>query len=183
MTVAIVGIGGLGHLGLQFAKAMGAKVIAISHSDSKKDEALKFGADIFVNSSNANELKEVAGDIDLIIDTVSASHNFSTLFDALAPNGTLCVVGLTQEELKFLPTQFVFTQKSVTGSNVGSPQEILDMLSFSAKHGIKTQTEVMPMSQVNEAIARLLANKARYRIVLENGSITFPNILQNKTRH
>ena len=168
MTVAVVGIGGLGHLGLQFAKKMGAKVIAISHSDNKKDEALGLGADIFVNSENEVDVESVTGNIDLIIDTVSAKHDFEKLFNMLAPNGTLCVLGITNEAIKLLPAQFILSQKKVTGSAVGSPRDMLEMLDFAAKHDIKTQTELMPMPQINQAIEKLLRNEARYRIVLVN---------------
>lgn len=168
MTVGVVGIGGLGHLGLQFAKKMGARVVAISHSDSKKEEALSFGADVFVNSSSAEDMAKVQGDIDLIIDTVSAKHDFLQLFDILAPNGTLCVLGITSEHINLLPVQFILTQKKVTGSAVGSPKDMAEMLEFAAEHGIETKTELMPMSSVNEAIQKLIRNEARYRIVLEN---------------
>jgi uncharacterized zinc-type alcohol dehydrogenase-like protein len=168
MTVGVVGIGGLGHLGVQFAHKMGARVVAISHSDSKKEEALAFGADVFVNSTSPENIEKVAGDIDLIIDTVSAKHDFLQLFDMLAPNGTLCVLGITDEYIKLLPVQVILSQKKVTGSAVGSPKDMIEMLDFAAEHDIQTQTELMPMSQVNEAIQRLLRNEARYRIVLEN---------------
>ena len=168
MTVAVAGIGGLGHLGLQFAKQMGARVVAISHSDSKRDEAFKHGADIFVNSANPEDVAQVHGEIDLIIDTISAKHDFVKLFDMLAPNGTLCVLGITNEELKFLPAHLILTQKKITGSAVGSPKEMAEMLDFAAKHDIVTQTELMPMDQINDAIQKLLRNEARYRIVLEN---------------
>ncbi len=168
MTVAIVGIGGLGHLGVQFAKAMGATVIAISHSDSKKEEAFKFGADEFVNSSAAGSLEALAERVDLILDTVSAPHSVVPYFNALAPNGVLCMLGLTLEKVDLMAIQFIPGQKSITGSAVGSPKEMLNMLDFAAKNNIVTQTQSMPMSQINEAIEKLERNEARYRIVLEN---------------
>jgi uncharacterized zinc-type alcohol dehydrogenase-like protein len=167
MTVAIVGIGGLGHLGLQFAKAMGATVVAISHSENKKDEAISFGADKFVNSQNEAEMAALEETVDLILDTVSAPHSVVHYFNALAPNGVLCMLGLTLEKIDLMAIQFIPGQKSITGSAVGSPKDIDDMLKFAAKHDIVTQTEVMPMANVNEAIEKLERNEARYRIVLE----------------
>lgn len=159
--VAVVGIGGLGHLGLQFAKALGCKVTAISHTPEKEADAKSFGADNFVTSPEADMY-------DIIINTTHANLDYDTYMGALRAEGVLIQVGVPSEQLKVAAISFIDGNKSIEGNGTGTPDGIRQMLELCAKHDIKAQIQEMPMSQVNEAIALTRENKARYRVVLRN---------------
>lgn len=159
-TVAVVGIGGLGHLGLQFAKAFGCEVTALSQTASKEKEARKFGADHFL-------LKFPVSQYDLILCTVHQNLDWNGLIGALKPSGTLCVLGRPDAPAPIDFSSLISFQKSVTGSATASRSVLNEMLSFAARHKIAPQIEKMPLQEVNRAIAHLKEGKARYRIVLE----------------
>ena len=165
--VAVIGIGGLGHLALKFCKAWGCEVTAMTSSDSKEEEARAFGAHHVVSSKDSDAIAKLEGQFDLIIDTVNASLDWSALLAALAPNGRLHVVGAVLEPMKIPAFGLILGQKAVSGSPTGSRGAIDDMLAFAARHGVVPQTEHFPMSKVNEALDHLRAGKARYRIVLD----------------
>ncbi len=166
MRVGVMGIGGLGHLALQFARAMGAEVVAISTSPSKAEEAKSFGAHSFCQWGNAEALADFAGTMDLVLCTVSADTDWDAAFSLLANNGKLVLVGIPVSSMNIPFIPLVFGQKAIVGSIVGGRHFMQEMLEFAAIHGIKPQTETMPLEQLNEAMDRVAANKARYRIVL-----------------
>jgi len=166
MKVAIAGVGGLGHLAIQFAHAFGCDVTAISSSPAKKDQALGFGADHFVDANDLVSMREVYYGYDLVICTANGGINWSALLMTLKKRGRLALVGFPDIELN--STNLVAHELSITGSLIGNPATMRAMLSFAQEHGITPVVELMPMSRVNEAIQMLKENKARYRIVLVN---------------
>jgi len=167
--VGVIGIGGLGHMALQFANKWGCEVHAFTTSDSKEAEALKLGAHHVHNTKRDGALKGLAGHLDLIISTINVPQDVPGLLGILAPKGRLHVVGAVLEPMAVPAFGLILGQKSVSGSPTGSPTAIDAMLAFSARHTIAPVTETFPMSKVNEALDHLRSGKARYRIVLENG--------------
>jgi uncharacterized zinc-type alcohol dehydrogenase-like protein len=165
--VGIIGIGGLGHMGVKFAAAYGCDVTAFTSSESKFDEARGFGAHHVVSSRDPAAIKKLAGTFDLLVVTVNVPLDWDALVASLAPNGKLHFVGAVAAPVPLSIIPMIFGQKSVTASPTGSPVAIEQMLEFAARHNIAPQTEHMPMSQINEALARLEAGKPRYRIVLD----------------
>ncbi len=167
-VIGVIGIGGLGHLALQFAKAIGCHVIAISRSKDKEKEALQFGAAKMIVVQNESELLNHAGSIDLILSTAPFPLNWTAILNLLKPNGKLCFLGKPQEDVPVPIGLLTSGQKSVTGSTV-SPRWILtDMLRFANRHELLPKIEQMPMKEVNTAIERLKKNDVRYRFVLKN---------------
>jgi uncharacterized zinc-type alcohol dehydrogenase-like protein len=166
--VGIIGIGGLGHMALQFANKWGCEVHAFTTSDSKEAEARKLGAHYVHNTKHEGELKKIAGSLDMIISTINVPLDIPGLLGALKPKGILHVVGAILEPMPIPAFGLISGQKSVSGSPTGSPTAISTMLEFSARHGVAPITEVFPMSKVNDALEHLRAGKARYRIVLVN---------------
>jgi len=166
--VGIIGIGGLGHMALQFASKWGCEVHAFTTSDSKEAEARQLGAHFVHNTKKADALKPLAGSLDLLISTINVPLDVPGLLGTLAPLGRLHVVGAVLKPMEVPAFGLIFGQKSISGSPVGSPTAIDHMLDFSARHGIAPITESFPMSKVNDAFEHLRAGKARYRIVLVN---------------
>jgi alcohol/geraniol dehydrogenase (NADP+) len=166
--VGIIGIGGLGHLGIQFAKAFGAEVTAFSTSKDKESEARKLGAHHFVNTRDIGELKKVAGSFDLLLSTVSADQDWQAYVTALRPKGTLCVVAASPSPLQVQGFSLIGGQKAVSGSNTGSPRDLAEMLDVAARHGVKAVTEKFAMAKANDAVARVKKSQVRYRAVLAN---------------
>ena len=166
--VGVIGIGGLGHMALNFLHHWGCEVVAFTSSDSKREEALRLGANRVVNSRDGSQLASIAGSLNFILSTVNASLDWDAYFKVLAPKGKLHTVGVVSEPIPVPAFTLIAGQKSLSGSPLGSPATIQTMLQFCARHKIEPITEKFPMSKVNEAIAHLRAGKARYRIVLEN---------------
>jgi uncharacterized zinc-type alcohol dehydrogenase-like protein len=166
--VGIIGIGGLGHLGIQFAKAFGAEVTAFSTSKDKESEARKLGAHHFVNTRDIGELKKVAGSFDLLLSTVSADQDWQAYVTALRPKGTLCVVAASPSPLQVQGFSLIGGQKAVSGSNTGSPRDLSEMLDVAARHGVEAVTEKFAMAKANDAVARVKKSQVRYRAVLTN---------------
>ncbi|HKZ96412.1 MAG TPA: NAD(P)-dependent alcohol dehydrogenase [Hyphomicrobiaceae bacterium] len=165
--VGVVGIGGLGHLGLKFANAWGCEVTAFTSTEGKTNEARSFGAHNVVNTRNDNDLKAIAGSIDLLLITVNVALNWPLMMATLRPKGRLHVVGVVLEPIPVSAFDIIVAQRSVSGSPNGSPLTMAQMLEFAARHKILPQTEHFPLARVNDAIAHLLAGKARYRLVLD----------------
>jgi len=166
--VGIIGIGGLGHMALQFASKWGCEVHAFTTSDSKEAEARQLGAHYVHNTRKDGALKALAGRLDLIISTINVPQDIPGLLNTLAPKGRLHVVGAVLEPMSVPALSLIFGQKAVAGSPTGSPTAIDALLEFSARHKLAPITEHFPMSKINDAFERLRAGKARYRIVLEN---------------
>lgn len=163
----IVGIGGLGHLALKFAKAWGCHVTAFTSTDAKAAEARSFGAHHVLNTRNENDLRGMAGSLDLLLVTVNVPLNWPAMIATLRPKGRLHIVGAVLEPIPVNAFDIIMTQRSVSGSPNGSPLTMAEMLEFAARHDILPQTEHFPLDRVNDAIARLLAGTARYRLVLD----------------
>ncbi|MDB6153154.1 MAG: alcohol dehydrogenase [Chthoniobacteraceae bacterium] len=166
--VGVIGIGGLGHMALQFANKWGCEVHAFTTSDSKEAEARQLGAHYVHNTKQTGALNKLAGSLDLIISTIAVPIDVPGLLGALAPKGRLHVVGAILPPMQVPAFGLIMGQKSISGSPTGSPTAISTMLEFSARHSIAPITEHFPMSKVNDALEHLRSGKARYRIVLEN---------------
>ena len=166
--VGVVGIGGLGHMALQFLNKWGCEVSAFTSTAAKAEEAKTLGAHHIVNSRDDSELAKVAGKFDMILVTANAALNWDLYVNALAPRGTLHFVGAVLEPLNLAVFPLIMGQKSISASPVGSPGTIKTMLEFCARHQIAPVTEHFKMSEVNQALEHLESGKARYRIVLEN---------------
>lgn len=165
--VAVLGIGGLGHMAVKFASAMGAEVTALSSSPDKAGDARTLGAHAFVATSDAAALKAARNSFDLVLSTVSADLGWPRFVGMLRPHGTLCFVGAVPSPLTLDVDLLLKNERSVTGGAIGSPARIREMLAFAAAHGIGAEIEAMPMASVNEGIERVRANRARYRVVLD----------------
>src|SRR5580658_3131947 len=166
--VGVIGIGGLGHMALQFANKWGCDVTAFSSTAAKADEAIRLGAHRVIDTHSPEQLKQAAGSFDLILSTVNADLDWNAYLAALAPKGRLHVVGAAPKPLDISAFGLLIGQHTVSGSPSGAPATVATMLDFAARHGIAPVVEEFPMSQANEAMAHLEAGKARYRIVLKN---------------
>lgn len=165
--VGVIGIGGLGHLALQFANAWGCEVTAFTSSQDKMDELSELGAHRVVNSRDRDALKAERGRFDFLISTVNVSLDWPAYMATLRSNGQLITVGAVDEPMGIPAFSLIGGGKSVGGSDTGAPQEVATMLEFCARHDIKPMVETFPMAKVNEAIKHLKSGKARYRVVLE----------------
>jgi uncharacterized zinc-type alcohol dehydrogenase-like protein len=166
--VGVIGIGGLGHIGLQFAKAFGAEVTAFSTSKDKEIEAKSLGAHHFVNTRDTGALKKVAGSFDFLLSTVSVDQDWQGYVTALRPKGTLCVVGVPPSPMQIQAFSLVDQQKTLAGSSTGSPRDLHEMLDVAARHGVKAITERFAMAKANDAVAKVKKNQVRYRAILAN---------------
>lgn len=165
--VAVIGIGGLGHIALQFLRAWGCEVTAFTSSEAKTTEAKKLGAHDCLNSRSDSEIEQAAGRFDFIISTVNVKLDWDLYLSTLKPKGRLHFVGATLEPLDLNVFSLIMAQRSVSGSPVGSPATIAKMLEFAVQHNIKPVVEMFKFEQINEAIAHVASGKARYRVVLE----------------
>ncbi|KAI3961314.1 hypothetical protein MKX01_007028 [Papaver californicum] len=166
--LGVVGLGGLGHVAVKFAKAFGMKVTVISTSPDKEKEAIEhLGADSFVNSRNQEQLMAVMGTLDGILDTVSVPHSLLPLLGLLKSDGKLIMLGLPDKPLEVPVFPLLFGRKTVAGSIMGGMKETQEMLDFAAKHNITADIEVVPMDYVNTAMERLAKGDVRYRFVID----------------
>ncbi|MDB2437859.1 NAD(P)-dependent alcohol dehydrogenase [Hellea sp.] len=166
--IGVVGIGGLGHLALQFAKAWGCEVTAFTTSMDKEKELRELGAHRVVNSKDEDALKALRGQFDMVLSTVNVNLPWHRYMSALAPEGRLITVGMVGEPMGISAGQLITGQKSVGGSDTGAPHMVAKMLEFCMRHDIKPMVDYFPMADINDAIAHLKSGKARYRVVLEN---------------
>ncbi|HUD53954.1 MAG TPA: NAD(P)-dependent alcohol dehydrogenase [Terracidiphilus sp.] len=166
--VGVVGIGGLGHMAIQFARVFGAEVTAFSSSMAKEEEARELGATHFVNSRETKAMREVTGSLDLILSTVNANEEWNTYIQALRPTGTLCMVGIPPSPMVVQALPLIAGIRSITGNPTGSPSRLREMLDVAARHGVQAKTERFAMAAANEAIEKVKKNKVRYRAVLAN---------------
>ncbi|XP_038999935.1 probable mannitol dehydrogenase [Hibiscus syriacus] len=172
LHIGVVGLGGLGHVAVKFAKAMGAKVTVISTSSSKKKEALEnLGADSFlVSGGDHDQLQGSTGTLDGIIDTVSAEHPLLPLLGLLKSNGKLVLLGAPEKSLDLPVFPLLQGRKVVGGSLTGGMKETQEMIDFAAKHNVKPDIEVVAMEYVNTAMQRLLKSDVKYRFVIDIGN-------------
>ncbi|KAE8706316.1 putative mannitol dehydrogenase [Hibiscus syriacus] len=169
--IGVVGLGGLGHVAVKFAKAMRCNVTVISTTPSKKAEALEhLGADSFLVSRDQGELQAAMGTLDGIIDTVSASHPVMPLLGLLKSHGKLIMLGAPSKPLEIPVFPLLAGRKTVAGSGIGGMKETQEMIDFAAKHDIKADIEVIPMDYVNKAMERLEKADVRYRFVIDIGN-------------
>ncbi|HEY3332815.1 MAG TPA: NAD(P)-dependent alcohol dehydrogenase [Capsulimonadaceae bacterium] len=172
MKVAVVGLGGLGHMGVKFAHALGAEVTLFTRTANKEPEALRLGADHVVLSTDEAQMKAVANTFDFILDTVPNAHDFQPYLTTLTLDGTLCIVGLIGLiEPAISSPALIFGRKNVTGSCIGGIKETQDMLNFCAAKGITCDTEMITIQNVNNAYDRMLASDVHYRFVIDMASI------------
>jgi uncharacterized zinc-type alcohol dehydrogenase-like protein len=171
--VAVSGVGGLGHLAIQFAHALGCEVTAISSSPDKREQALKFGADHFIVAQDRAGMRQVRLSFDLLLYTSHVKCDWTSLLNSLRSNGRLAVIGFSDDPVTFDPLELVVHQMSITGSFLGNRAAMKEMLSFAQAQGIAPEIELMSMSQANDAIRKVRENRARYRIVLVNHEDTY----------
>ncbi len=170
MKVAIMGLGGLGHMGLQFAVAMGAEVTVLSRSLSKAEEAAKLGAARTLATSEEGFFKKYRGEFDLILNTISAPIDLNAYLGLLKPRGVLSVVGLPPQPLQLRMGSLVGGGKVLTGNNIGGIPETQEMLDFCAEHGIGAVIEKVAVDQVDEAYERVAAGKVHFRVVIDTAT-------------
>ncbi|WP_103535702.1 NAD(P)-dependent alcohol dehydrogenase [Streptomyces sp. SM11] len=169
--VAVVGLGGLGHMAVKIAHALGAEVTVLSQSLRKKDDGLKLGADHYYATSDPQTFEELAGSFDVILSTVSAPLDFGGYLGLLRTDGTLVNVGAPEEAISLNLFSLILGNKSIAGSAIGGIEETQEMLDFCAVHGLGAEIEVIGASQVNEAYERVLASDVRYRFVIDTATI------------
>ncbi len=169
--VGIVGLGGLGHMGVKFAHALGAQTVVFTTSPSKKDDALRLGADEVVLSKDANEMQKHAGSFDFILDAVSADHDLNVYLQMLRRDGSLVLVGAPEKPTPVSSFNLILGRKSLSGSMIGSVGETQEMLDFCGDHNITSDVEVIPIQKVNEAYERLLKADVKYRFSIDMASL------------
>jgi len=170
-TVAIIGLGGLGHMGVKLAHAMGAEVTVLSQSLRKREDGKRLGADHFYATSDPETFKRLKGSFDLIINTVSADMDWNLYLDLLKVDGSFVVVGLPAKQVPIGAFALILRRRSIAGSAIGSIRETQEMLDFCGKHNIVSDIEVIPIQKVNEAYERMLKSDVRYRFVIDMASL------------
>jgi uncharacterized zinc-type alcohol dehydrogenase-like protein len=169
--VGIVGLGGLGHMGLKFAAAMGAEVLLFTTSPGKTKDALRLGAKDVIISKNPDEMKKHATSFDFILDCVAAKHDINAYLEMLKPDGTVVQVGAPPEPLEVSAFNLIFGRKSLAGSLIGGIAETQEMLDFCAEHGIVSDIEMIPIQKINEAYNRVIKSDVKYRFVIDMQSL------------
>jgi uncharacterized zinc-type alcohol dehydrogenase-like protein len=170
--IAVIGLGGLGHMGLKFAKAMGADVTLFTRSPGKEEEARRLGADHVVLSTDAQQMAAVARQFEFILDTVPSPHDLNPYLDTLAINGVLCLVGLLEPIEPAVQTgRVILGRRSISGSAIGGIAETQEMLDFCAEHGIVSDIEMIDMKDINAAYERVVKSDVHYRFVIDMASL------------
>jgi uncharacterized zinc-type alcohol dehydrogenase-like protein len=169
--VGIVGLGGLGHMAVKFARAFGAHVVVFTTSPNKTEDALRLGAHEVIVSKNADEMAQHAGTFDFILDCVSADHDINAYLNMLTVDGNLTLVGAPEKPLPVAPMSLIFGRKSLSGSLIGGLAETQEMLDFCGQHGITSDIEMIRMDQINEAYERMLKSDVKYRFVIDMASL------------
>jgi uncharacterized zinc-type alcohol dehydrogenase-like protein len=169
--VGVVGLGGLGHMGVKFADALGAHVVVFSTSPAKTEDAHRLGADEVVISRNADEMQKHAGTFDFILDTVSADHDVNAYLNLLGHDGNMTLVGAPEKPLAVSAFSLLVNRRSLSGSLIGGIAETQEMLDFCGKHNITADVEVIPIQKINEAYERLLKSDVKYRFCIDMESL------------
>jgi alcohol dehydrogenase (NADP+) len=169
--VGVVGLGGLGHMGVKLAKAMGAHVVVFTTSANKVNDALRLGADEVVNSKNPDEMKQHLNSFHFILDTVSAQHDINAYFRLLKRDGNLTQVGVPADPLSVDVSSLIFGRRSFSGSLIGGIKETQEMLDFCGKHNITADIELIPIGDINKAYDRLVKSDVKYRFVIDMATL------------
>ncbi|MEU3423415.1 MULTISPECIES: NAD(P)-dependent alcohol dehydrogenase [Streptomyces] len=169
--VAVVGLGGLGHMGVKIAHALGAEVTVLSQSLRKKDDGLKLGADHYYATSDPQTFEDLKGTFDLILNTVSAPLDFSAFLSLLRTDGAMVNVGLPEEPVQITLQSLFGNRRSLSSSGIGGIPETQEMLDFCAEHGLGAEIELIAASEINDAYERVLASDVRYRFVIDTATI------------
>jgi uncharacterized zinc-type alcohol dehydrogenase-like protein len=169
--VGVVGLGGLGHMGVKLAHAMGAHVVVFTTSPGKKEDALRLGADEVVISKDANEMAKHAGSFNFILDAVAAQHDINAYINMLARDGNITLVGAPEKPLPLAAFSLIMGRRSLSGSPIGGLAETQEMLDFCSQHNIVADVEVIPIQKVNEAYERLLKSDVKYRFSIDMASL------------
>ncbi|MGB4599406.1 MAG: NAD(P)-dependent alcohol dehydrogenase [Trichlorobacter sp.] len=169
--VGVVGLGGLGHMGVKFAKAFGAHLVVFTTSPGKKEDALRLGAHEVIISTNPEEMKQHAGTFNFILDTIAADHDINAYINMLALEGNITLVGAPETPLPVSALALLFGRKSISGSLIGGIKETQEMLDFCGEHGITSDVEIIPIQKVNEAYERLLKSDVKYRFSIDMASL------------
>jgi uncharacterized zinc-type alcohol dehydrogenase-like protein len=169
--VGVVGLGGLGHMAVKFAHALGAHVVVFTTSPNKKEDALHLGADEVVISRNADQMKKHAGSFDFILDAVSADHDINAYIQLLRRDGNITLVGASPKPLAVSAFTLLFGRHSLSGSVIGGIAETQEMLDFCGRHNITADVEIIPVQKVNEAYERLLKSDVKYRFSIDMASL------------
>jgi len=169
--VGVVGLGGLGHMAVKLAASMGAEVTMLSTSRSKEADARRLGAHSFELTSDEATFTRLAGRLDLIIDTISAPHDYNKYLGLLRPLGTMVIVGVPTEPAPVAAFSLIMGNKRLAGSAIGGIPETQEMLDYCAEHGIVSDIEVIPIQKINEAYDRMVKNDVRYRFVIDLASL------------
>ena len=169
--VGVVGIGGLGHMAVKIAHALGAHVVAFTTSPNKKEDALRLGADEVVVSRNANEMQQHAGSFDFILDAVAADHDINAYINLLRRDGNITLVGAPEKPLAVAAFGLIFGRRSLSGSPIGGIAETQEMLDFCGEHNITADVEVIPIQKINEAYERLLKSDVKYRFSIDMATL------------
>ncbi|HLP19491.1 MAG TPA: NAD(P)-dependent alcohol dehydrogenase, partial [Chitinophagales bacterium] len=169
--VAVLGLGGLGHMAVKFAVAFGAEVTMLSTSPSKKADAEKLGAHHFVLTTDAAQMQAAANQFDVILNTISAQHEYGTYLQLLRTNGTMVVVGIPPTPSTAPAVQLIMKRKSIMGSLIGGIKETQEMLDYCAENNIVSDVEVIPVDKINEAYERMIKGDVRYRFVIDTNSL------------
>ena len=169
--VGVAGLGGLGHMGVKFARAFGAHVVVFTTSPNKKEDALRLGADEVIISTNAEEMQKHAGTFDFILDTIAADHDINAYLNLLGRDGNITLVGAPEKPLAVSAFALLFGRRSLSGSIIGGLKETQEMLDFCGKHNITADVEVIPIQKVNEAYERLVKSDVKYRFSIDMASL------------
>jgi uncharacterized zinc-type alcohol dehydrogenase-like protein len=169
--VGVVGLGGLGHMAVKFAHALGAQVVVFTTSPNKKEDALRLGADAVVVSRNADEMQRHTESFDFILDAVSANHDINAYINLLRRDGNLTLVGAPAKPLAVSAFGLIMRRRSFSGSNIGGIAETQEMLDFCGQHNITADVEVIPIQKVNEAYGRLVKSDVKYRFSIDMASL------------
>jgi uncharacterized zinc-type alcohol dehydrogenase-like protein len=169
--VGIVGLGGLGHMGVKFAKAFGAHVVVFTTSQNKKTDAIRLGAHDVIISTNPEEMQKQAGTFHFILDTIAADHDINAYINMLGRDGNITLVGAPETPLKVSAFALLFGRKSLSGSLIGGIAETQEMLDFCGQHNITADVEIIPIQKINEAYARLLKSDVKYRFSINMASL------------
>ena len=169
--VGVVGLGGLGHMGLKFAHSLGAHVVQFTTSASKKEDAVRLGADEVVMSNDADAMKKHGASFDFILNTVSAQHDIAPYIAGLKLDGTLVMVGLPEKPIALASMAMCIPRRSIAGSGIGGVSETQEMLDYCAEHNIVSDVEIIPIQKVNEAFERVLKSDVKYRFVIDMASL------------